>query len=182
MRIDNTLKFNFKFFVSINLLAIICIVYHIISNDYHTFLINHHHRLFPGIDTIIMNKIFYDVTIIMFYASILLDSFFTYHTFKEFNELTQRKKHRDRIYARKILFVLTIACLTTSFWGLVFFDNYFPLFSLFLSTITLPIIAWKVWLTKKANLGYIFIISVPIIISSIMNWVLTIEAFYTYNA
>jgi hypothetical protein len=176
MKYDTTLWLNFKIFLSISIFTTCIVLYHILSNDHPGFMIRHHTHFFYGIEYFILNKIYYDVTIILFYISILIDFFMTYFMFKEFSDLSKGKKRYNRIYSRKILFILSSICFTTTIWAFCFFDNYNPILAFTFSTITVGLVIWKIWLTKKARLGNVILISVPIFITGMLNWVLTIEA------
>ena len=181
MRNDKTLRLNFFFFIGVSLFSIILVIHRIIVNDHPYFLIDTHERMTYGIDYVILNKSYYDMLMVVFYSSIIMDSFFTYLTFKEFADMTSNKKYRDRIYARKIIFALSVTCISTSLWAFFFFSVYRVILSTLFACTSVFLSLWKAWLSHRANIGIIWLFSLPIITGTVTNFILSVEAINVYD-
>lgn len=181
MRDDKTLRLNFLFFVGVSLFSIILVIHRIIANDHPYFLIDTHERSVYGIDYIILNKTYYDILMLIFFTSIIMDSVFTYMAFKQFADMKSNKKYRERLYARKIIFALAVTCISTSMWAFFFFNVYHAFLSTFFACVAIILSIWKAWLSHRANMGAICVLSLPIVACTIINFILSIEAINVYD-
>lgn len=180
---DNTLLINFRLWGVVCLIASLITCFRVLTNEHPAFLVNvrRDERTFTMLEIILENKFFYDSTVLVFHTSVLIDMVMTYDLFREFSHPNDNVRGIRRIMVRQILFWNTSLCLSSMFWSSAFFVHGVTSvwYSMFWATLTVIFSLLKTYMSWTAGLKYINILSVPIVITSVLNWLLTLEAVFT---
>lgn len=180
---DTTLLLNFKVWGVVCLVTSMITCYRVMSSSHPAFMTNvrRDQRTFTALEMVLEDKFFYDTTVLIFHTAILIDMTMTYELFKEFSHPNDNVRGVRRILVRQILFWNTSLCLSAMFWSSSFFiygatDVWY---SMFWATLTVVFAILKSYTSWSVGLKYINVLSVPIVITSVLNWLLTLEAALT---